>query len=237
MEKLISSYKILFNLEFELTGNSNDLNQYFTLIPDQRTLDLYTVYKILPRFQKNSKTMLVQVVSAGADKDKLRVMLTPNEVLRFEMKFAGNEFMNATNLSTYNLQDNVIYLTNEINHVAGSALLLSAPVEAYDPLNEYEKGYVVQASGSFFKAIKPSSNADQHPTTETDYWKSIADGGTYVSQADLRDRSSLSTTIDLDTVMLIEINYSTVVNATYQLLDATSKCREVTYKIKLLSGN
>lgn len=237
MEKLTTSYKILFNLELELTGNINDLNQYVSLVPDQHTHDLYPVYKILNRYQKNSNIILIQVNSDGPDKDKLRCMLANNEVLRYELKFADSGFLNSTNLSGFNLDDNVIYLTNEINHIDGSTLLLSAPVEAYDPLNEYEKGYVVQSGGSFFKALKPSSNADQHGTAETDYWKAVTDGGSYVSQSDLRDRSSLSTTIDLDTVMLIEINYSTVVASAYQLLDTTSKCREVTYKIKLLSGN
>ena len=237
MEKFTTSYKILFNLELELTGNVNDLNQYIRLIPDTRTQTLYPVYKILNRYQKNSNVIVIQVTSDGPDKDKLRIMLQNNEVLRYQLKFDDTQFMSATNLAGFNLQDNVIYLTNEVNHVTGPTLLLSAPVEAYDALSEYENGYIVQSGGSFFKALKPSSNADQHPTTEAAYWKLLTDGGTYVSQADLRDRSSLSTTVDLDTVMFIEINYNAVVDAAYQLLDTTSKCREVTYKIKLTTGN
>src|SRR4051812_45787396 len=132
MDILTTAYEILFNLEFELAGNTNDLNQYIKLVPDATTMDLYPVYKIFPRNQKNSTVAMVQVIAAGVDKNKLRVPLKNNEVFRFQVKFTDSSFRSATNLLQYDLDTNVIFLSNVVNHTAGPTLLLSAAVENYN---------------------------------------------------------------------------------------------------------
>jgi len=58
-----------------------------------------------------------------------------------------------------------------------------------------------------------------------------------MSQADLKNRSTLSEPIDRDTVILLEIKHKLSLPADYQLLDGASKCREVNYKVKLHNMN
>jgi hypothetical protein len=122
-------------------------------------------------------------------------------------------------------------LSNEANHEEGSEILLSKPIATYASTNEYRTGYVVRSGSNYYNAIRPSNATDVHPVTDAAYWESIANGS-FVSQADLQPRTS---TIDLNTVMVIDIKHSSTLPPSYQLLDAAGKCKEVSYKIKLLN--
>jgi hypothetical protein len=101
----------------------------------------------------------------------------------------------------------------------------------YDSAEDYEPGYLVKSGSAYFRAIQASNAADPHPVTDTSHWSSIADG-TFVSQADLLPRDS---SVDLDAIIVIGIRHSSALPADYRLLDGSSKCKEVNYKIKLLS--
>ncbi len=235
MESFKIAYKILFNLQFEVTGYAFDLNQQVTIVPDADTKALYPNYRLLPKHQTNSALVLVEVIADGADKDKLKIPLETDEVFRFQLKFSSAAFREATHLSAYDLDTYVLFATNDINHTAGADLLLSTPVDTYNSLRDYEPGYMVQSGGGFFTALQSSNNANPHNTGEATYWKSVANGDTYVSQADLRTRASVTTPLDRDAIMLIEINHKATLQPAYKLVDAALKCREVSYKIKLLT--
>lgn len=236
MEQFKITYHTLFNLEFSVVGHSSDLNQYIQIIPDPATRNLFDAYRIMPREQKSTYVNKIQVVSEGVNKDKVFYGLEGGDVFRFQIKFNGSNFLNTTNLASYDFSNNVVFLTNEVNHTAGADLLLSAFVENYNPTHDYKKGYVVESGGVFYKALQESNGGNAHAVTESNYWKVITDGDTYVSQADLKSRTTLPSA-DLDTIIFLEIHHNVTVNAAYQLLDGTSKCREVSYKVKLLTGN
>lgn len=236
MEQFKTTYHTFFNLEFSLVGYGSDLNQYIRVVPDQATQDLFGAYRIIAREQKSTYVNKIQVVSEGIDKDKVFYGLEGGDVFRFQIKFVGSNFLLATNLSSYDFSNSVVLLTNEVNHTSGADLLLSASVANYNATHEYKKGYVVESGGVFYKALQDSGSGNVHPVSEANYWKVITDGDTYVSQADLKPRATLPSA-DLDTIIFLEIHHDVTVNAAYQLLDSTSKCREVSYKVKLLTGN
>ncbi|MEN8228469.1 MAG: hypothetical protein ABFS38_09970 [Bacteroidota bacterium] len=222
---------ILFNLEFHLQGYPDDINQYIKIIPDIETRDLIPEYRILRRKQKNADVSLILVEPEGPQEDRPEISLRENEIFRFVVKIADKSFLNRTHLATYDLEANIISLSNEVNHVAGSEILLSRSINSYQNTDDYEPGYLVESGGNHFRALQASNSGDPHPVSDTSFWASIPDG-TFVSQADLQPRSSA---VDLNGLMMIEIKHSSTLPSAYRLLDVSSKCKEINYKIKLLS--
>lgn len=235
MEAILTSYRILFNIEFQLAGYPDDLRSLIKVVPDQETRERYKRYSILARSQKNSTTILIEVEPQGAVENVPIFMLDQNEVFRFQVKFPNAGFFRRTHLAFYDFKDRVLFATNEADHKVGAELLLTVPVIAYDAGADHKRGYIVESSGDFYKAVKDSSAGAPHGVGETDYWIQIDEGETLISQADLMDRVTLSYPVDLDTVIVVEIHHSTMVMPDYRLLDGSLKCREITYKIKLHS--
>ena len=236
MELIQIAYRILFNLEFVLEEYTLDVNPFIKVIPDQRTSELLKRYAMLSKRQMNARVFLIETAPAGAEEDEPKIMLEDDEVFRFQVKFSDTRFFNATHLRLYDLTDDVFIVSNEADHIVGTELLLSLPLATYNASNEYFPGYVVASGGDFYKALQASNNADPHPVVEAAYWKLLTEG-TCMSQADLQARSALTYPVDLDTVIVIEIKHTASLNANYQLLDVSAKCREVSYKIKLLKQN
>jgi len=231
MELIKTRYRILFSLEVTLVGYPDDSTRYIKIIPDPPTSDLFPVYRILSRKQKNTKVILILVEPEGTTQDVPEIPLQPDEVFRFYIKIPDRDFLSRTHIAGYDLNTNMLSLSNEVNHVAGTEILLSRPIDSYSSSDNYEPGYLVRSGSNFFRAIQASNSGDPHPVTDPDYWSSIP-SGTFVSQADLQPRS---TTVDLDSLIVVDIKHSVALPSDYQLLDGDSKCKEVNYKIKLLS--
>ncbi|WP_114782545.1 hypothetical protein [Botryobacter ruber] len=233
MEAIKLSYRVLFSLEFTLEGYRDDINQYLKLVPDKASDEQISEYDLLYRKQKSASVFLAEVEPDGAAQGIPFVPPAEEAVFRFQVKFQDQNFFARTHLASYDFVNQVLVLSNEVNHIEGTQLLLSRPVESYDSSKEYKKGYLARLGSNFFKAIRESNVADAHPVTDTAYWKSIPDGS-FVSQADLQTRTP---SLDLDTVMVIDIRHSSTLPAAYQLLDASSKCKEVLFKIKFLTNS
>ncbi|HEX5171684.1 MAG TPA: hypothetical protein VFW11_21040 [Cyclobacteriaceae bacterium] len=236
MEAILTAYQILFNIQLELTGYKDDLRPFVKILPDKNTRELLVKYSMLQRFQKDSSAMLIEVEPQGVEENMPMFMPKDGEVFRYEVKFSSSIFPR-TNLYGYNFDNQVLVLSNEVNHKVGSEILLSSSAPLYNGASEYKIGYLVQSGGTFYKALKESNSGDQHGTGEASYWKPITSGDTYVNQSDLKNRSSLLNPIGLDTIIMIEINHKSSLPADYQLLDGSLKCREVSYKIKLQNNN
>ena len=230
MDSFRSSFRILFNLELGLPGYQEDLNQYIRLLPDEDTHEAYTRYRILPRKQKNASVALVEVEPDGPDLGRPRVMLPDDHTFRFQVKFADNAFFSRTHLASYDLSSEALLLSNEVNHVEGTDLLLSRAIPNYSSGDTYLAGYLVRSGSDHYKALQASDGGDPHPVSDTAYWKSIPNG-TFVSQADLQPRPAFA---DLDAAIIVEVKHSPLLPAAYRLLDASQRCREVSYKINLL---
>jgi hypothetical protein len=223
------AYKVLFSLQVEFEGG--DLaGSNITILPDPKTIDLYLKYRILGKKQKATTVVLIETLTDGVDKGKPEVPLQSNELFRFQIKLSRS-FLGETHLASYNFTENVLYASNTANNVLNTDLLLSLPPPLYSAANAYEKGYLVQSGSKCYKAIQPSDAGNQHGVTETDFWKEIDAG--FISQADLRTRASLTQPADLDTMIVVEVVHNAALSADYKLLDASLKCREVIYKIKL----
>jgi len=231
MELVKSKYKILFNLELHLQGSQDDLNQYIKILPDEDTNKLFLGYRILKRKQKNADVSLILVEHKGTQEDTPEITLQEDEIFRFVVKIDDKAFLNRTHITLYDFEANILSLSNEVNHVVGSEILLSRPLNSYQNTDDYEPGYLIESGGNHYRALQSSNSADPHPVTDTSHWASIPDD-TYTSQADLLPRPS---NLDLDTLMLIELKHSSTISSAYQLLDTSSKCKEINYKIKLLS--
>jgi hypothetical protein len=236
MELVQLSYRILFEISLEIEGVSTDSNQFIKVAPDASTQPLLERYHILSKQQKNGHVFLIETEPSGPEEETPRIELEVGEMFRFQIKFKDDGKFDGTHLRSYDWANDVLLVTNEANHVAGSEVLLSLPLTSYNNANEYLPGFLVNSGGNSFKALQASNNTDPHPVTETDFWKQVVDG-TAVSQEDLRLRSSLTFPVDLDTIAVVEIRHSPLLSPDYRLLDASDKCREVTYKIKLLKQN
>lgn len=223
-------HRILFVLEFELAGYRDDVARYIQVIPDENTNKLFSQYNIMFRRYKNSYLALVEVESEPSELGKPRIEIKQNETFRFQVKISDVVFFGRTHLYAYDFRSNILMLSNEVNHVDASDSLLSKEILAYASADDYKAGYLVHSGGNYYSAIRPSNSADAHAVTDTTYWKSIANGS-FVSQADFQPRPS---TVDLNTFMVIDIKHSSALPLSYQLLDAAGKCKEISYKIKLL---
>lgn len=224
-------HRILFNLEFELNGYRDDVAKYIQVLPDEKTNKLFSQYHIMFRKYKNSYLALIEVESEAADLGEPRIELKQNETFRFQVKISDIVFFARTHIYDYDFRNSVLMLSNEANHVEGADALLSKQIVGYSSTDEYKPGYLVQSGSNHYIAISASNSGDAHPVTDTAYWRSIADGS-FVSQADLQTRPSA---VDLNTFMLIDIKHSNALPLPYRLLDGTGKCRELSYKIKLLN--
>lgn len=236
METIQIAYRILFELRIEIEGADIDSNQFIRVMPDAETLSPLKGYRILSKQQKNANVFLIETVPVGPDEEAPKYELEPDEVFRFHIKFKDQKKFEGTHLSTYDWANDVLVVSNEVSHVVASELLLSKTWPVYNATNDYLPGFVVTSGGNAFKALQPSNNADQHPTSETDYWKPVTNA-TAIGQADLFPRSALTFPTDLDTIIVLEVKHAATVPANYQLLDTNEKCREVTYHIKILKQN
>lgn len=223
------AYKVLFSLQVELAGGDL-VGSNITILPDPETVDLYAKYRILGKKQKATTVILIETIFDGVDKGKPEVPLQNNELFRFQIKL-NRSFLQETHLASYDFTESVLYASNTANNVVNTNLLLSLPLPLYNAANTYEKGYLVRSGSKYYKAIQPSNAGNQHAVTETDFWKEIDTG--FISQADLRTRASLTQPTDLDTMIVVELFHNAALPADYTLLDASLKCREVIYKIKL----
>lgn len=235
MDNIRIKYRILFNIQLELTGFQGDLNQYFTLMPDEKTEELITWYRSLSKKQQNSSTFLIETHYEGADEDKSKIPLEDNEMFRFQLKLRVKNFINNTNLANYDFVNKVLLVSNSIVNKPGGELLLTAPLAGYSATAEYKKGFLVTSTGTNYKALLPSNSADSHFVTETDYWKPIPKIG--VSQADLVERSTLTEQPDIDTIMVLQIENKNTIDADYRILDGASKVREVNYLLRFQNPN
>jgi len=235
MEQLILKYRILFNLQFDLSGFKNDLNQYLTVSPDEKTKELISWYRTLTKKQKSTSTYLIETEFEGLDDGKAKVSLENNEKFTYQVKIKSEDFLKNTNISHYDFVNKVLFVSNTTVNKPGGELLLSQPLESYSASNEYKRGYLATSGGLNYKALLPSNNLDSHVVTETDFWKPIIKIG--VSQADLVDRTSLVVPPDLDTLMVIDIQNDLTIDVDYRLLDGSLKMTEVNYMIRFQNAN
>jgi len=236
MEVIQIAYRILFNLQFEVEGFLSDLHQMINVVPDAETSLRLQKYSMLRKKQKSTHVFLIETEPGGVNENEPFVPLEANELFRFQVKFSDSAFFKGVHLSGYNFVDQVLVLSNSTNHIVNSELLITLPAVAYNATHTYLPGFIVSSAGNTFMALQGSSNANPHAVSETDFWKPITIDPA-VSQADLQLKSSLPYAVDLDTVMIIEVRNSNVINANYRLLDSNDKCREVSYKIRLLKKN
>jgi hypothetical protein len=183
VEVIKNSYRILFSFAFELAGALYDLNPFITIVPESETSDLLVRHRMLAREQKNTRVVLINVLAEGSDAGKPFSVPAEGEAFRFQVKMPDNNFFSRTSLSALDFTNHVVYLSNEVNNISGSDLLLTH--------------------------------------------------NNFVSNADLQLRSSFPDVIDLDTLFVLDIKHEASLASAYKLLDASSKCREVSYKIKL----
>ena len=223
--------RILFNLEFALSGYIDDAARFIHVSPDEHTNKLFSKYHITFRKYKNAYLGLIEVLTEAPDVGKPRIEIKQNETFRFQVKILDMLFFARTHLYTYEFQNSVLVLSNSVNHIDGADILISQPFPGYVVTGAYEKGHFVTSGGNYYVALLPSNPSDTHPVTEATHWKSVP-AGSFVSQGDFQPRSSGT---PLNVIMLIDIIHSNNLPVSHQLLDASSKCKEISYKIKLLN--
>lgn len=231
IDNIKTAYKILFTLQFELEGCPDNINPYVNVVPDDDTEARYSTYRILSKKGTSATVLLIETEPEGVDRGVPEMMPENDERFRFQVKIR-KEFLNRTHLSSYDFSENVLYASNTVNNVVDGNILLTLPLHSYSASDTYAPGHIVQTASLFYRAVQASSGTDPHAVSETTHWKEI-DSQAFISQADLRARTSLSDPVDLDTILLVEIFHRETLAPDYKLFDGLSKCREVIYKIRL----
>jgi hypothetical protein len=230
MDIIRQTYRILFSIEFNLVGFQDDVNPFIRITPDESTLKFFSDANVLTKKAKNTIIFLIAVENSIAQFGQPKVIPDDGQIFRFYVKFTDLLFFERTHLTDYDFDADVLLISNQVNHVVGTNILLTKTIDNYNSSNEYRMGYLARGGGNYYRAIQSSNSGDVHGVGETAYWRAIPDG-MYLSQADLQARLPGTET---DCQMIIEIKYSASLSADYRLLDASFKCREVNYKVRLL---
>jgi hypothetical protein len=196
-----SRYKILFMVELLNEFYSSNASNDFIIVPTTETIKIMQGHQMLSKFIGNRLIILIKVDSS----QKPIIELKPDIKFSFYLLLQNPYFYNVTNVN--HSSSHVYYLSNLNGNEAEGMLYLSLPVAAYEAAKEYKVGDIVNdGSADVFEAIKPSDNGNQHPTTESDFWRSKGKKQ-FVSSQDTREiaGSNLRLVLPISTEFLTRI--------------------------------
>src|SRR5690606_26821602 len=108
------------NLQLVLEDFEGDLNQYFTVLPDEPTSTLLSQYQTLSKKQKSASTFVIRTEHGGTSDGKPWVPLKDTEKFRYQLKLKESSFLHNTQLSTYDFVNQVLSITNATVNKAGN---------------------------------------------------------------------------------------------------------------------
>src|ERR1043165_4833032 len=115
-------YKIWFAIKLEVEDFRGELFDLCALVPSDRCLQNLDRERILVRQQPNMLTHLIEVNADGPDVDK--PIHTPDETVafRYQLLSKAGGLQTHTNIDTTDPAHYILYLSNNVNNVAGSIL-------------------------------------------------------------------------------------------------------------------
>src|SRR5688572_11665141 len=100
------AYKVLFSLQVELEGYSDDVNPFIKIVPDEPTAALFTKYNMLLRKAHSATVMLIETDTESASAGKPVVTLLNDERFTFQVKM-DRQFLSTTHLASYDFTNHV----------------------------------------------------------------------------------------------------------------------------------
>ncbi|MEP7236215.1 MAG: hypothetical protein ABI685_00055 [Ferruginibacter sp.] len=160
---MTTAYKILFAIdlqnEYYANGKCNDIG----ILPSAETSLLLKNRQMLYKMVGNKFVVLVKVKdsTAGVDADKPFVSSGTDEKYVFFLQLEKPVFTTITNIDFDLFAGRRFYFSNIFETKAGTALHLSAPVDAYSNTADYKPGDMVNnGTATVFECIKSSNGND-----------------------------------------------------------------------------
>jgi hypothetical protein len=239
LESTNTIYSELFNITFEHNSYQTPLDRSvaraISVVPDENTKQLFMQCKISYRFVDNVLICFVEssLLTPPAPNPKVPVMQIDNSAkIRFLVKNAEG-FFDKTFVTTG--QGNKIYqFSNKNVNTSGTDSFLTAPVETFNPANDYTRGTIVQNGVNLFGAHQNVLATSGIPLTDTNFWQKITPLEQVVSNADLEDATIVQA--DDDCLAVIDM-FKSVTTAPYNFFDPGDKLLNPprSFKIKFAS--
>jgi hypothetical protein len=212
---IVCNYTKLFSIEFlhDFYGNPQDILNDITITPDEKTAQLMSGFRLKFKIDRNFLYCFVQTIAsienAGGiiniiTDNKPLVRFDENSVLNFRINLKYSGFFDHSNLRRLDKNGKIFRFGNDSGNELNNLLFLSHEIPAYSSANDYKIGMLVtNVANNSFEAIRESSSADPHNTTENQFWQDITDFVQYVNQDDLvldteEDKSFASIKISFD---------------------------------------
>jgi len=194
---IVCNYTKLFSIEFlhESYRNPEDILNDISIQPFAPTSQVMSGYRILQKRDRNILNWFVQTKasidnSEGQIKviaeNKPLITFDEDSILTFTINIKSQKFLDESNLRRLVRTNKIYRFGNDSGNKHNILFFLSKEIPPYDANLDYQVGMLVtDAFDHTFEAIKESSAADPHNTTETDFWEDITDFVQYVNQEDL----------------------------------------------------
>ncbi|MDD4190515.1 MAG: hypothetical protein PHI28_04240 [Mangrovibacterium sp.] len=160
-------YKIVFSVAILHEYYADAICRDFELVPSATTAAILRGHGMIWKMVGHKLIILAATDESG----KSLIALDHSVRLYFYMRLNHPHFYNFTNLGDRAAGSLRYYFSNTNQVRIGSDLYLTSKIAAYDSANEYPIGsFASNATNDVFESIKPSSNSDQHGTTQTAFW-------------------------------------------------------------------
>lgn len=216
------TYRILFEIQVLLQDYSEVLLNDIEVIPSEPTVKILSNYRLKYTWDNNAIYVHSEIVTTN--KNETRIKLPSELEFEFNMKFKNSKFQSFySNLSQFDLENNVFLFDNKTGIKDGSDLYISTDFNAYSNANTYKKGYLTTHSGNLFLCLQSNDASNPKPTSDVAFWAPLTNRK-FISQSNLVPRNSLATVVDGITYPNIEKDefakiriYNTGISADYEI--------------------
>jgi hypothetical protein len=213
-------YQILFSIQLQLEGDSKIHEEDMIISADTNTYSIYTKQHILEKNQSDVFTILIETYPEGDALDTILMPLDNSQVFTFYLKFKNDQFKTYySNLSSYDLENNIFVLSNKVLSKNGTVLNLTNPIASYDNTITYPSGYIIKDGTKLFMSLAANTNK---PTNNAEFWVEVTNTF-YVSQSDLVLRNTLATEVPMNVFGIVQIYTDDTIHADYRLITKSTK--------------
>jgi hypothetical protein len=192
------------------------LAENLSIVPDESTKQLFTEYKLNYRFFNNTLICFVQSVLFAPPAPFMTIDGTSK--IRFLVKINSDFYLKT--FVTAQAQKKIYQFSNKTLNTTATETFLTAPVENFNPANDYSQGTIVSDGTNLFGALQTALAANSIPITNTNFWDNLSPLEQVVSNADLQDASVVKA--DEDCLAVIDM-YKSVSTPPYRFFDTSDK--------------
>jgi hypothetical protein len=157
-----SLYKVLFTIELLHDYYNGAACHDLEVVASSKTVEVLKNGNMLCRQFGNRLVVLIKAHDTGKP-----VVDLASEKFVFYVKLKDRRFMTVTNVDQLRFHTHRFYFSNLTDNNSAGVLNLSSPIHAYDRLQRYVPGQLVNNADHIFECIKATSGSD---TSDTSVW-------------------------------------------------------------------